>query len=88
MEIDAPSLHLKRFRVRPLVCKMDLTHIAIAAPSPFTRPPNLGATALIQRQKCAASFGFRLIDRVLDLEGISNSLSYYFPEHRQNGSTL
>ena len=49
--IDAPSLQRNRFRVRPLVCKIDFTHIAIAAPSPFTKPPNLGATALIQRQK-------------------------------------
>ncbi len=61
--MDAPSLQRKRFRVRPLDCKMDFTHIAIAAPSPLAIPPNFGATAFIQRQKCSASLGLvRLLD--------------------------
>lgn len=49
--IDAPSLQRNRFRVRPRDCKIDFTQIAIAAPSPRLIPPNLGATAFIQRQK-------------------------------------
>ncbi len=70
--MDAPSLQRKRFRVRPLDCKMDFTHIAIAAPSPLAIPPNFGATALIQRQKCSASLGLvRLLGVVVrDLLGI------------------
>ncbi len=70
--MDAPSLQRKRFRVRPLDCKMDFTHIAIAAPSPLAIPPNFGATAFIQRQKCCASFGLvrLLVVAVRDLLGI------------------